>query len=77
MYVDRDSTCMAEILEAFTPYEEYAQCGSSGWLGKAETMTILGVERLQGIRFPILVPSLLDFDGVWIFTFLWWMVAIG
>ena len=39
-------------------------------------MTILGVERLQGIRFPILVPSLLDFDGVWIFTFLWWMVAI-
>ena len=47
------------------------------WPGKAEPMTILGVERLQGIRFPILVPSLLDFDGVWIFTFLWWMVAIG
>ena len=37
----------------------------------------IAVERLHGIGFPILVPSLLDFEGVWIFTFLWWVVAIG
>ena len=33
MFIDRDSTCMAEILQACAPYEEYAQCGTCGWLG--------------------------------------------
>ena len=33
MFIDRDSTCMAEILEACAPYDVYAQCGTCGWFG--------------------------------------------
>ena len=33
MYVDRDSTTIAEIERACVPYDVYAQCGTCGWFG--------------------------------------------
>ena len=33
MYVDRDSTTMAEVEKARAPYDEYAQWHARDWIG--------------------------------------------
>ena len=33
MYIDRDSTTMAEVQQACAAYDEYAQCHACGWFG--------------------------------------------
>ena len=32
-FIDRDIPSIAQVQQACDPYEEYAQCGTCGWLG--------------------------------------------